>query len=156
MPFVLLILAFDMMIDKRRDLLKIRVELMGISPPIWREILVPARYSFWDLHVAVQDAMGWLDHHTHEITYLSVEPRAKGQRYPKCIAGYRACPPDDCGGVHGYQSLLGVLFDPSHPEHESLSHWIPRGWGPELFKPENVRFDNPLKRWEKAFTEADR
>ncbi|MCB1700019.1 MAG: hypothetical protein KDI14_04145 [Halioglobus sp.] len=58
------------------------------------------------------------------------------QRHPKCVAGERACPPEDCGGVHGYQSLLGVLFDPSHPEHESLSHWIPRGWGPELFKPE--------------------
>ena len=37
MPFVLLYTLFDMMIDKRRDLLKIRVELMGISPPIWRE-----------------------------------------------------------------------------------------------------------------------
>ena len=48
---------------------------------------------------------------------------------------------------------LEVLFDPSHPEHKSLSHWIPRGWGPELFKPEKVRFDHPLKRWEKAFTE---
>jgi|TARA_R110000787_G_C13050194_1_gene406479 hypothetical protein len=30
------------------------------------------------------------------------------------------------------------------------------GWGPELFKPEKVRFDNPLRRLEKAFTEADR
>jgi hypothetical protein len=45
--------VFVMMIDKRRDLLKIRVELSGISPPVWREILVPARYSFWDLHVAI-------------------------------------------------------------------------------------------------------
>ncbi len=204
------------MIDQRRNLLKIRVELIGISPPIRREILVPARYSFWDLHVAIQDAMGWLDYHLHEfriggpsrddafligipsddiwddsldvqpgwnipgidflsesgdsaeyeydfgdgwiheITLLGVEPREKGQRYPKCVAGARACPPEDCGGVHGYESLLEVLFDPSHPEHESMSHWIPDGWRPELFKPDKVRFDNPLKRWEKAFTAADR
>lgn len=54
------------MIDRRRDLLKIRVELSGILPPIWRELLVPATYSFWDLHVAIQDAMGWLDYHLHE------------------------------------------------------------------------------------------
>ena len=57
------------MTDQRRDLLKIRVELIGFSPPIWREILVPARYSFWDLHVAVQDAMGWLDYHLHEFRF---------------------------------------------------------------------------------------
>jgi len=42
------------------------------------------------------------------------------------------------------------------PEHESMSQWIPRGWGPEVFKPEKVRFDNPLKRWENAFSDADR
>ena len=54
------------MIDRRRDLLRIRVELSGILPPIWREILVPADYSFWDLHVAIQDSMGWLDYHLHE------------------------------------------------------------------------------------------
>ncbi len=50
---------------------------------------------------------------------------------------------------------LEVLFDPSHPDYESLSHWIPKGWGPELFKPEKVRFDNPLKRWQNAFSAAD-
>jgi hypothetical protein len=54
------------MIDRRRDLLKIGVELSGILPPIWREILVPATYSFWDLHVGIQDAMGWLDYRLHE------------------------------------------------------------------------------------------
>ena len=204
------------MTDQRRDLLKIRVELIGISPPVWREILVPARYSYWDLHVAIQDAMGWLDYHLHEfrfggslredaliigipsdeiwddspevqpgwdipvidflsesgdraeyeydfgdgwiheITLLGVEPREKGQRYPKCVAGARACPPEDCGGIPGYQSLLEILFDPFHPEYDSMNRWIPRGWGPELFKPEKVRFDNPLKRWQKAFSEAHR
>ncbi|WP_439102357.1 IS1096 element passenger TnpR family protein [Congregibacter sp.] len=75
------------------------------------------------------------------------------QRYPKCIAGERACPLEDCGGVHGYRALLAILFDTADPEHDSMRQWIPKGWGPELFKPENVRFDNPLKRWEKAFSE---
>ena len=27
---------------------------------------MPERYSFWDLHVAIQDAMGWKDYHLHE------------------------------------------------------------------------------------------
>lgn len=31
---------------------------------------MPEKYSFWDLHVAVQDAMGWLDYHLHEFRLL--------------------------------------------------------------------------------------
>jgi len=36
------------------------------EPLVWRRIQVPEDYSFWDLHVAIQDAMGWLDYHLHE------------------------------------------------------------------------------------------
>ncbi len=42
-----------------------KVSLLEITPPIWRTIQVPETYSFWDLHVALQDAMGWLDYHLH-------------------------------------------------------------------------------------------
>ena len=42
-----------------------KITLKGIDPPIWRRIQVPARYTFWDLHVAIQDSMGWLDYHLH-------------------------------------------------------------------------------------------
>lgn len=38
---------------------------MRIKPLIWRRIEVPANYNFWDFHVAIQDAMGWLDSHLH-------------------------------------------------------------------------------------------
>ena len=42
-----------------------RITLHGVEPPVWRRIQVPAGYSFWDLHVAIQDSMGWLDYHLH-------------------------------------------------------------------------------------------
>lgn len=42
--------------------------LVGTDPLIWRRIQVPLRYSFWDLHVAIQDAMGWEDRHLHQFT----------------------------------------------------------------------------------------
>jgi Plasmid pRiA4b ORF-3-like protein len=42
-----------------------KLALVGVEPPIWRRIQVPEDYSFWDLHVALQDAMGWLDYHLH-------------------------------------------------------------------------------------------
>src|SRR5262249_2108046 len=42
------------------------IVLSGTNPLVWRRIQVPEKYSFWDLHVAIQDAMGWLDYHLHE------------------------------------------------------------------------------------------
>lgn len=42
-----------------------KVTLRDIRPPIWRIIQVPGNYSFWGFHVAIQDAMGWLDCHLH-------------------------------------------------------------------------------------------
>jgi hypothetical protein len=45
--------------------LQFRIELLGVDPPVWRRILVPEDYSLWGLHVAIQDAMGWLDYHLH-------------------------------------------------------------------------------------------
>jgi hypothetical protein len=45
---------------------------------------------------------GWL----HTIKLVSIDPRKKGARYPLCIAGERACTPEDCGGIRGYHELL--------------------------------------------------
>jgi hypothetical protein len=42
------------------------IVLPRTDPLVWRRIQVPESYSFWDLHVAIQDAMGWLDYHLHE------------------------------------------------------------------------------------------
>jgi hypothetical protein len=43
-----------------------KIVLQDTSNPVWRRILVPEEYTFWDLHVAIQDAMGWQDCHPHE------------------------------------------------------------------------------------------
>ncbi len=40
------------------------------DPLVWRRIQVPESYSFWDLHVAIQDAMGWKDYHLHEFILI--------------------------------------------------------------------------------------
>lgn len=44
---------------------RFKITLQGVSPRVWRRIEVPSDYSLWDLHVAIQDAMGWLDYHLH-------------------------------------------------------------------------------------------
>lgn len=43
---------------------------MEIEPLIWRRIEVPSNYNFWDLHVAIQDSMGWLDYHVHSFNIV--------------------------------------------------------------------------------------
>ena len=48
------------------EALQFKILLKRIRPPIWRRIHVPSDYTFWDLHVAIQDAMGWDDYHPHE------------------------------------------------------------------------------------------
>lgn len=53
---------------KLDHVMQFKVTLDGIKPPIWRRIQVPCDYFFWDLHVAIQDAMGWLDCHLHQFT----------------------------------------------------------------------------------------
>ncbi|NKC02213.1 MAG: plasmid pRiA4b ORF-3 family protein [Pseudomonadales bacterium] len=195
-----------------------KVTLTSVSPPVWRTIQVPADYSFWDLHVAIQDAMGWLDYHlhlfvfelprkkrlnigipddeydepptsagweisigdfyrtpgdlavyeydfgdgwTHELILEGIFLRDDAVRYPKCIAGERACPPEDCGGVTGYEQLLVILDDPSNEEYEDMKHWLTGHaknywpYKPDDFKPRKVKFDDPHVRWRNAFSNDD-
>lgn len=47
------------------DLLQFKLTLRDIDPPIWRQIVVPGSYTFYDFHVAIQNAMDWFDSHLH-------------------------------------------------------------------------------------------
>ncbi len=45
-------------------------------------------------------------------------------RGPRCLAGERACPPEDSGGVGGYYDMLVTLGDPDSEEYESTKVWV--------------------------------
>ncbi len=185
-----------------------KISLKGIRPPIWRRIQVPETYTFWDLHVAIQDAMGWSGCHLHEFempdpsrgwimrigipseeddfsqwlilsgrrekiaNWFSMEnrianytydfgdgwehkiqlekilPRDKNVKYPICIAGKRACPPEDCGGVWGYKEFLEAIRDPNHERHKELLEWVGGEFDPEYFDANEVFFEDPDKHWQ--------
>lgn len=48
------------------------------------------------------------------------EPR---QRYPRCTAGERACPPEDIGGIYGFAEYLEAIADSDHEQHEEYLEW---------------------------------
>ncbi len=45
-------------------------------------------------------------------------------RYPTCVEGARACPPEDVGGIPGYENFLDAVKNPDHPEHDEYLEWI--------------------------------
>lgn len=91
---------------------------------------------------------GWL----HLITLEEVLAAAPGKKYPRCTAGERSAPPDDCGGPCGYERLLETLADSGDPEHASSHAWASRQKGqrgkfdPEAFDEQQVKFANPAPR----------
>lgn len=181
------------------------VVLGGTMPLVWRRIQVREPYMFWDLHVAIQDAMGWTDSHLHEflvhdrrsgvavriglpdpdepvresvlagwevpvsayvgpgsppalytydfgddwhhiVYYEGTEPARPRTKYPRCLTGAGACPPEDCGGPHLYAELLATLADPGHPEPAQVVAMFPRDFDPDHFDVQDVRFDDPKVR----------
>lgn len=54
-----------------------KITLKDIKPPVWRRIQVPETYTFWALHVAIQDSMGWLDYHLHEFEMVNPSTNLK-------------------------------------------------------------------------------
>ncbi len=192
---------------KNAEIYQFKISLDGSKPPIWRRIHVPSTYSFFDLHIAIQDSMGWEGYHLHMFemedprTGAKVElgmpdqeyqiyerevladhkekiskyfsdtnqkaryeydfgdswihtvklekilPAKPGEKYPKCIAGKMACPPEDCGGIPGYYYTLSILEDPEHEEYSETIDWLGKEFNPKLFDPDDVFFDDPKERF---------
>jgi len=57
---------------------------------------------------------------------------------PVCLTGAWACPPEDCGGVPGYESFLEALRGPTPEEHQAMLTWVGGSSDPEAFDPNEV------------------
>ena len=74
----------------------------------------------------------------HELLVEAVLAPAPDVRYPICLTGRRACPPEDCGGPWGYANLLEIAATPEHPEHASMMEWLGRPLDPDAFSVDRV------------------
>src|SRR6266852_2151252 len=129
---------------------QLRLVLRGVSPLIWRRLLVRSDSTIADLHRTLQVAFGWSDEHLHrfvihgrmqgmeslvdprhvrladlglrlrerflyeydfidgwqhDVRLERILPLASARRYPVCIGGRRAAPPEDCGGPWAFLEL---------------------------------------------------
>lgn len=87
----------------------------------------------------------------HVLVHEGMESAEPSLRYPRCVSGARRCPPEDCGGVHGFTEFLEAIADADHREHASMIRWSGGAYDPSAFDPETIVFDDPRKRWKKAF-----
>ncbi|MEW6131471.1 MAG: plasmid pRiA4b ORF-3 family protein [Acidobacteriota bacterium] len=83
------------------------------------------------------------DNWRHEVVVEKLSQIEEGVRYPKCIGGERACPPEDVGGISGYGDFLQAIGDPMDEEHESTLMWVGGAFNPEFFS----RDDANAKLW---------
>ncbi len=101
-----------------------------------------AEYSFQDVINSPRQKFRYTydfgDGWDHTIEVEKILPAASAGKDPICLAGKRACPPEDCGGPWGYTELLEALRDPHHERHEELTEWAGSDFDPEAFSLQDV------------------
>ena len=66
----------------------------------------------------------FLNHWVHLISIEEVLVDDFEYQYPVCLCGENTCPPEDSGGVQGYQRIQKALKDSKHPDHGHVMDWI--------------------------------
>lgn len=94
-------------INHMHSALQFKITLNYAQPKIWRRILVPEYYTFWDLHCAIQAAMGWTNLHLHAFYIMD---KASHSARPIIVQI-----------PNPYDGLPEAL----HEAHEHITDWFP-------------------------------
>jgi Plasmid pRiA4b ORF-3-like protein len=73
------------------------------------------------------------DDWTHTVQVEKELPVDSRVAYPVCIAGARACPPEDCGSIPGYIGICAALKGAKGDDHDDLVRWLGGYFDPEGF-----------------------
>ena len=95
---------------------------------------------------------GW----QHEVLFEGCPTPEKRKKYPLCLEGERACPPEDVGGIWGYATFLEAKDDPQHEDYEMYAEWC-ADFDPEAFDPKQATKDmkQGLPDWRELEDEED-
>jgi hypothetical protein len=78
------------------------------------------------------------DSWNHEVLFEGRKPIEPETKYPLCLDGKRASPPEDVGGIWGYPDFLEAIRDPENERHEELQDWSGGSFDPEEFDPKKA------------------
>jgi hypothetical protein len=101
----------------------------------WEPVRDERRYSL--IKIAPQEKSKFSyeydfgDSWQHIILVEKILAPEAGVKYPVCIKGKRACPPEDVGGIWGYEEFLEAIRDPKHEEYDSYLEWLGEEFDPE-------------------------
>ncbi len=96
--------------DEEPPVNSLRTKISKIVPTEGKRFQFDYEYDFGD---------GW----EHEILFEGFVPAEKGVRYPLCVEGARACPPEDVGGPYGYEEYVRAMANPRHKRHKEFLEW---------------------------------
>jgi len=115
----------------------------GYGPKVEEEQDLTLADALADGHRQLLYTYDFGDDWCHDVVVDAVEDAVEGVFYPRCVAGARACPPEDVGGAPGYAVFLDAMADTRHPEHAEQILWLEEVYGageldPEAFDAEAV------------------
>lgn len=98
------------------------------SPDDWEPVIDERRHTLekiaHDVKCKFIYEYDFGDSWEHEIVVEKIILPEPKEKYPLCVQGKGACPPEDVGGVWGYAGFLEAIRDPEHKEHDSYLEWI--------------------------------
>jgi hypothetical protein len=118
--------------------------------PEYEDLIDESKVQLAKLLKAEGDSMVYVydfgDNWTHMIVLEKILPAEGASSHPVCRAGERRCPPEDVGGVSGYEQFLEIIFDPKHEEYEHFVGWA-GGHFVDEFDLEKVNEKLSAMRW---------
>jgi hypothetical protein len=115
--------------------------LSAILPDDHRRYRFRYRYDFGD---------SW----DHEILFEGCPKLEKGRKYPLCVEGERACPPEDVGGTSRYAKFLETIADRESMGRTDMLEWADGWFDPDEFDAAiaTKSMSKGLPDWRKAET----
>ncbi|MDR3192448.1 MAG: plasmid pRiA4b ORF-3 family protein [Treponema sp.] len=108
-----------------------RYGVMDADFDYWDDMTDEDSVCLYDLKLQPKQKFSYLydfgDSWEHEISVSKIIPPGEEKwdlTRPRCLGGRRAAPPEDSGGVWGYESMLETVKDPNHEEYNYINEWL--------------------------------